>query len=229
MKTKTFQGRKNFAIADFKSAEENGVLRISGYANTKNVADRYGDVPTVYTRQYVYELGEYLKNPVLLLDHNWDVSKMAGKVTKINEDERGLYFEAEITASDLPIMAHVRQLIREGILKTVSIGGIWSYEDAQNPTHLTLAKIFEISLVAIPADTNAIVGEQKSAEDAPKTPETAPQTNEEEAPEEEAAQAEEAALEAANEKVFAFEAALKLSNFEAKTKARKGQKEQKNV
>jgi hypothetical protein len=52
-------------------------------------------------------------------------------------------------------------------LKTVSIGGIWLYEDAQNPTHLTLAKIYEISLVAIPADPFAtfeqVKGEPKEA------------------------------------------------------------------
>lgn len=213
MDIKTFKGNKNFEIADFKAADENGVLRISGYANTKGVADRYGDVPTVYTRPYVYELGEYLKNPVLLLDHEWEVAKMAGKVTKITEDERGLYFEAEITASDLPIMAHARQLIREGVLKTVSIGGIWQYEDAANPNHLTLAKIYEISLVAIPADTNAIIGEMKAAEPAEKPAET----DEKKADEQAQAQAKETATAAEmNAKIFAFDAALKLAKFDVK-------------
>ena len=84
--------------------------------------------------------------------------------TEIREDEKGLFFKAEITESNLPIMEHVRTLIREKILKTVSIGGIWLYEDMENPAHLTLAKIFEISLVTIPADTYATFEQVKKDE-----------------------------------------------------------------
>jgi hypothetical protein len=50
------------------------------------------------------------------------------------------------------------------MLKTVSIGGIWLYEDMENPAHLTLAKIFGISLVAIPADTYATFEQVKKDE-----------------------------------------------------------------
>lgn len=160
MNIKTVKATKEFQLADVKAAEENGVLKISGYANNKGVADRYGDIPTEYNRDYVYELEEFKRNPVLLLDHYQSVANVAGKVTDIYEDGRGLYFEAELSASDLPAVKHARQLIKEGTLKTVSIGGIWSYEDLQNPSHLTLAKIFEISLVAIPADTFATFAPQ---------------------------------------------------------------------
>lgn len=164
MQIKQFKGNKEFTLTDFKAVENNGLVRISGYANNKHVADRYGDIPTEFNRSYVYELEEYRRNPVILLDHKAEVSKIAGSVTEIHEDERGLYFEAELSNSSLPETAHARQLVKEGHLRTVSIGGIWLFEDLENPSHLTLAKIFEISLVAIPADTYATISEQKEAE-----------------------------------------------------------------
>lgn len=166
MQIKSYKANKDIELTDFKAVEENGVVKISGYANNKNIADRYGDIPTPFNRSFVYELEEYRRNPVLLLDHEAEVKKLCGTVTEIREDERGLYFEATLSNSDLPEVKHARTLIQEGMLKTVSIGGIWLYEDIENPAHLTLAKIFEISLVAIPADTYATFSEVKSEKQA---------------------------------------------------------------
>ena len=198
MEIKKYEGKKEFIVSGFKETETDGVLRISGYANNKHIADRYGDIPTEYNRSYVYELEEYRRNPVLLMDHDHDVSHMVGSVTNIFEDEKGLYFEAEISNSDLPIIKHARQLIKEGHLKTVSIGGVWLYEDLQNPSHLTLAKIFEISLVAVPADTYAVF--------APKTPA------------EPVKSAERMDLRSAFGKLAVFEMNQKINKFEAKSK-----------
>lgn len=198
MDIKKYEGKKEFVLTDFKELETDGVLRISGYANNKHIADRYGDIPTEYNRSYVYELEEYRRNPVLLMDHDQDIAHMVGSVTNIFEDEKGLYFEAEISNSDLPIIKHARQLIKEGHLKTVSIGGVWLYEDLQNPSHLTLAKIFEISLVAVPADTYAVF-EPKTTEDTAKS-------------------AERMDLRSAFGKLAVFEMKQKISKFEAKSK-----------
>lgn len=177
MQIKQYKGPKDFDITEFKAVEDNGTVKISGYANNKGIADRYGDIPTAFNRAYVYDIVEYLRNPVLMLNHNSGVGSIAGKVTEIHEDEKGLYFEATLSNSDLPEVKHARTLIKEGMLKTVSIGGIWLYEDLENPSHLTLAKIFEISLVAIPADPYATfeqVKEEKKdePEQAKETPKT---------------------------------------------------------
>lgn len=156
MQVKQYKGNKECELSDFKVLEnQDGSLQISGYANTKHVADRYGDIPTEYNRSYVYDVNEFLKNPVMLVSHNSDISHVAGSFTKVQEDERGLYVEGTITNSDLPLMKHLRTLIKEGHIKTFSIGGVWSFEDLNNPEHLTLAQIYEISIVAIPADPNA--------------------------------------------------------------------------
>ena len=159
---KVFKGNKNFELIEVKATDNNGVIRISGYANNKYISDRYGDIPTPFNREYVYELTEFRKNPILLLNHSADIGSIAGKITEIHEDVKGLYFEAEFTKSEhIAEILHAKQLVQEGILKTVSIGGVWHYEDEHNRDHLTLAEIMEISLVAVPADPNALVEEIK--------------------------------------------------------------------
>ena len=159
---KVFKGSKNFELTEVKAVENDGVVRISGYANNKYISDRYGDIPTPFNREYVYELTEFKKNPILLLNHNSNIGSIAGKVTEIREDVKGLYFEAEFTKSEhIAEILHAKQLVQEGILQTVSIGGVWHYEDEHNRDHLTLAEIMEISLVAVPADPNALVEEIK--------------------------------------------------------------------
>ena len=209
MQIKSYKANKDIELTDFKAVEENGLVKISGYANNKNIADRYGDIPTAYGRSYVYELEEFRRNPVLLLDHEAEVKKLCGTVTEIREDEKGLYFEAVLSNSDLPEVKHARTLIKEGMLKTVSIGGMWLYEDLENPAHLTLAKIFEISLVAIPADTYATFEQVKKEKQAEPV-------------------AQKADYSALNTKMTVFEMKQKLDDLEVKThKPAKSGKEQK--
>ena len=131
---------------------------MEGYANTKNQADRYGDVPSVYKakRDYVYDLKEYLKNPVLLIDHVNSIDHIAGSMTEIREDERGLYFKAKFSGSDYPVVQHARRIYTEGHAKGISIAGRFHYENPDAPNQLTLAEIYEISLVAVPADPDAL-------------------------------------------------------------------------
>lgn len=209
MQIKSYKANKDIELTDFKAVEENGLVKISGYANNKNIADRYGDIPTAYGRSYVYELEEFRRNPVLLLDHEAEVKKLCGTVTEIREDEKGLYFEAVLSNSDLPEVKHARTLIKEGMLKTVSIGGMWLFEDLENPAHLTLAKIFEISLVAIPADTYATFEQVKQEKHAEPV-------------------AQKADYSALNTKMTVFEMKQKLDDLEVKThKPAKSGKEQK--
>ncbi|MDR0953193.1 MAG: HK97 family phage prohead protease [Elusimicrobiota bacterium] len=149
---------KILALEESKIIKENGLVFIEGYANTKNTADRYGDVPTPLTlkRDYVYELTEFRKNPVLLIDHVNRLDHLAGSITEIREDEKGLYFKALFSASNHPTVAHARQIYQEGHAKGISIAGRFHYEDSARPERLTLAEIYEISLVAIPADPNSL-------------------------------------------------------------------------
>ena len=155
---------KQFAIEEFKSGKmEDGRIFIEGYANTKNKPDRYGDIPTVYPklRNYVYEIKEFVKNPVLLLDHDNNTGSIAGSFNPkyggyAFEDDKGLKFKAIFSNSDLPAVKHAKTIYSEGHGRALSIGGVWHYEDSDNPKHLTKADIFEISLVGVGADPDAL-------------------------------------------------------------------------
>jgi len=149
---------KILPIEGGKITQENGAVFLEGYANTKNQPDRYGDVPTVFKakRDYVYDLKEYLKNPVLLVDHVNAIDHVAGSMADIREDAKGLYFKAKFSTSDNPIVEHARKIYTEGHAKGISIAGKFYYENPDAPNQLTLAEIYEISLVAVPADPDAL-------------------------------------------------------------------------
>ena len=149
---------KVFDIADCKVTEEDGMVVVRGYGNTKEHPDRYGDIPTVFPsiRNYVYELSEFLKNPVMLLDHSNQVSHIAGSFPEISEDEVGLRFKAVFSNSDLPEIKHARTVFLEGHARAFSIAGRWHYEDPANKEHLTYAEIYHISPVGVGADPDAL-------------------------------------------------------------------------
>lgn len=157
--------QKILTISDFKAERKDGKLYIEGYANSKNKKDRYGDIPTVYPekRDFIYDLEQYRKNPVLMIDHVNQIDHVAGSMVELKEDENGLFFRAEFSGSDLPLIKHAREVYGEGHAKGISIGGIWHFEDPANPSHLTLAEIFEISLVGIGADPNALASAMEKA------------------------------------------------------------------
>jgi len=99
--------------------DASGKMVIKGFANTAD-KDRIGDV--VLPSAFEKSLPEYMENPVMLFQHNWD--KVIGKCIKaeiVSEgDTQGLYIEAEISgATDVE---EVKTKIAEGILKTFSIG-----------------------------------------------------------------------------------------------------------
>ena len=76
---------KILALKEAQIKQQDEFLFIEGYANTKNIADRYGDIPSVYPqkRDYVYDLTEFKQNPVLLIDHVNKLDHLAGSVVEI--------------------------------------------------------------------------------------------------------------------------------------------------
>ena len=156
---------KKIEIEDFevKSIKEDGEEKfyITGYANTKNKPDAYGDIPK---GESVYDLKRFKSNPVLLVDHINSAGNIAGIFTQIKEDNKGLAFKARLMNLDdihNPVVKHAVSAYMKGFGRGLSIGGQWFYEDDRNPKYLTKAIIHEISLVAVGADGNALTNTAK--------------------------------------------------------------------
>ena len=133
-------------IVDYKN------VVFKGYGSTNETitkGDRIGD----YLRKGAFRktISEFKKNPVMLIDHENSVNNIAGSYTRVEEDENGLYLEGKI--SNAPELATVRMLVAEGHLQTLSIGGMFYYED--DGKAISEVDLFEVSLVAIPMNPDA--------------------------------------------------------------------------
>lgn len=149
-------------LSQTKDASQECVIQ--GYANT-NDKDRVGDV--VLPTAFKSSLPTYLKNPVLLENHNWE--NIAGKTQSAEITDKGLLITARIsdTRPDL------KTQIREGCLSTFSIGYNEIDSDFDEGTRTKVIKnleLLEISIVSVPANPNATFQEVSGngTVDAPK-------------------------------------------------------------
>lgn len=130
-------------------------VEFEGYASTfekTTPRDRDGDY--VIPGAFDATIAEFQKNPVMLTDHNNSVEDIAGRYVKIGVDSKGLTVRGRMSNSPHPCMVHKRCLVAEGNLRTLSIGGFFYY--AADGRGIQEVLLFEISLVAIPANPDAI-------------------------------------------------------------------------
>lgn len=142
-------GAKEGMIVDYRD------VMIEGYASTfvgTTASDRGGD----YIQPGAFDgtIGEFMKNPVILTNHYNEVHHLAGSWSKVGINDRGLAVQGII--SNAPDVIGTRFKLVEGHLKGLSIGGIWYYN---NDDHRGIeeADLFEISLVAVPMNPDALV------------------------------------------------------------------------
>ena len=147
---KSFEG---FMELEFKALQDKQIedqIVISGIASHQHTVDRDGDV--VIASGII--LDDYKKNPILLYNH--DMDKPIGKVTDIIQTKEGLKVEAVIYKDINP---HVFNAVKSGVLKSFSIGfrGIeGEYDESQDAFIFTKVLLFEISVVSIPTNQNAL-------------------------------------------------------------------------
>jgi HK97 family phage prohead protease len=139
----------DFTVTAVGQKDASGECIVEGYANT-STKDRVGDV--VMPKAFASSLPVYLKNPILLENHNWD--KVAGRVLSAEITDKGLFIRARIsdTRDDLKTM------IREGCLSTFSIGYNEidaDYDEATKTKYIKNLELLEISVVSVPANTEA--------------------------------------------------------------------------
>lgn len=139
---------------------EDGVqsITITGYANT-TVEDRAGDVIPSEAWLKPKAMGNYLKNPIVLFqhDHSWPI----GKMVDYSVDEKGLRVVIEIYSTDEKIF----NLVKQGVLKAFSVGfriTDYAYDVDEDVFTITELELHEISVVSIPCNQDSTFELEKS-------------------------------------------------------------------
>ena len=112
------------------------------------------------------------KAPKLVENH--DLTQLRGTVTELRDDEDGLYFEAQFanTRASQDAVA----LVKAGAYDSVSVGAVpekFKFDKAGTMI-VSKAKMIELSLVAVPAFSDAVITEIAASAD-PEDDETQPQ------------------------------------------------------
>lgn len=146
---KTTIKRLEFTATSVSKKDASGDCLIEGYANT-STKDRVGDcvLPSAFEKS----LPTFLKNPVLLANHDWN--DPCGKVVSAKITEKGLYIKARISDS----RPDIKTLINEGCLSTFSIGYNEidaDFDDQTKTKYVKELELLEISVVTVPANVEA--------------------------------------------------------------------------
>jgi len=148
--------------SEFKSIEsEDEDLKVQGFANTTD-KDRVGDVVLKEAWQKG-GLENYMNNPILLFNHNYD--KPVGRVTSSKITDKGLFVEASISKA----AGDVYNMVKEGILKAFSIGfriKDADYDKEEDIFSVKDLELHEISVVSVPANQYSLFALAKSFENA---------------------------------------------------------------
>jgi HK97 family phage prohead protease len=129
---------------------ENNSVIIEGYANRsfkdgQMVIDRGKEF--IPLEEWKYE--EWLENPIILFNH--DRSMPIGRGIDVKVTDEGLFLKAQISNSDVPEIKKVRDLIKEKILNSFSVGiDVKSEEEVDGVYHLKGVNLLETSVVALP-------------------------------------------------------------------------------
>lgn len=151
--------RKNLTLdsVDIKMAGDG--RHFSGYASVFGGIDSYGD--TIVAGAYKETL-ENRKRPVAL---RWNhFGPVIGKWTRLEEDEKGLYVEGELTPGH-SVAEDAYALLKHGAVSGLSIG-FYPVKEVENETggyDIKEIELIEISVVESPADLAAQVGDVKAA------------------------------------------------------------------
>lgn len=142
-----------------EKAADSGTLVVEGYANTTD-KDRHGDIilQEAWTKG---GLDNYLKNPIILAFH--DHSKPIGKMVDYFLDSKGLKIVAEISKA----AGNLYDLVKEGIVKSFSVGFMVKDADYDATTDIFVIKdveLFEVSVVSVPANPSSVFSVRKNFE-----------------------------------------------------------------
>lgn len=134
---------KEFLYAQLKKTGE----KIEFIASDETL-DRQGEVIPIES----WDLKNFKKNPVLIVNHDYKVQNIVGRAKNLRMDGKTLVFEPmfhELTQ----LAKEVKAMVEEGMLNTVSVGfmPIWPKKDGEKVKN----ELLEISFVPVPANPSA--------------------------------------------------------------------------
>lgn len=145
-----------FTLTELK-AKDSG-WEVAGYASTfGGTPDSYGDI--IAKGAFTDSL---LTRPNVRLLWQHDMAEPIGKVISLKEDEKGLLGHWSLVPTDIGTKAH--QLLTAGLVDSLSIGFLTKDAEYSNDGTRVLKAVdlFEVSLVTVPANTNAVITSFKS-------------------------------------------------------------------
>ena len=100
------------------------------------------------------DIKNFMKNPVLLVDHRYTIDSIAGKFTKITRDGDKTIGEGVFSSNATG--EHAKALYDGGFLNAVSVGFRALAYDEEDRSNITKSELLEVSLVAVPANAEAL-------------------------------------------------------------------------
>ncbi|MEE8473559.1 MAG: HK97 family phage prohead protease [Dehalococcoidia bacterium] len=177
--------RKACGLVTKAEADEDGILRTVSIVASTPLADSYGDIIV----QTGWDLGRFKANPVLLIDHGEatgglfggrmaTIQSVVGKGVKgtIQKTKAELTMDGRLDDESNETANLIRSRLANGSVKTVSVGFVplaWEEILDENGEwtggyKFLKSELLEVSFVAIPANTEAVVTPQKTT--APEKP-----------------------------------------------------------
>ncbi len=146
---------------DIKELTDSGTF--SGYGNTFDDVDHVKDVSLKGCfKKSLEEWGKKGKLPKMLWQH--DVEKPIGVYTKMVEDANGLYIEGKL-ALNTQLGRETYELMKIGAIDSFSIGYRTideEYSREKGVNYLKELKLFEVSIVTMPCNENALLADVKN-------------------------------------------------------------------
>lgn len=132
---------------------------VCGIVGSTNDKDRSNDV----IEQSGWELENFKKNPVILYGHDYEELPV-GKAINVEIKQGKLTFD--VAFAHHTFAKEVYQLLKEGFLNAFSVGFKaleYNWDEQLKGYHIEKAELYELSVVPVPANQEAVLSRVKSA------------------------------------------------------------------
>ena len=153
---------KQSPMGEIIDADEKAGI-VKGYASVFNNVDSDNDI--IKSGAYKKTIAENGRRVKYLYQH--DMDKPIGKMLNLEEDEKGLVFEAEIAKTQLGM--DVIELIKAGVITENSVGILPIQKEMVNGRReINEVKLYEVSAVTLAANDQAMILDVKGNVDQEK-------------------------------------------------------------